>query len=650
MDIIKKIAAIILAAALCLGGAALAEETPEVTPGDFLDEWVDLDGTCRIEIAEHMAEESVDGYVVNVHMPVIAEESYSYVTWAYGCVWDDETQTLKSISRVTGKGDYEPDSEEEITDINYEYSDTAFYFKDGMLIWDDKNETADDGLRFKRPIGWNAPAPADYLGEWVDLDGTCNIDITEHTDGEIIDGYVVNVHMPVIAEESYSYVTWAYGCVWDDETQTLKSISRVTGKGDYEPDSEEEITDINYEYSDTAFYFKDGMLIWDDKNETADDGLRFERPIGWGEAYMPAEAAAFEGVWQCDRATIAMYWEEEGFKVLITWGSSAWEHTEWEYSCFYHDEDHTLVSMPFGTRTEVVYDENGEQTSATEVYNDGEAIFSLDEEGKLIWLDEKENAGDGMRFEKLPEEPAVLSFATIGEAMASEGFTGVIGGDDQHYVVAMEKDGAYIRLVADLDDEARRLGEATLEYVDADTLEAAFNAYNEYVKTLPVAYEEEITAAPLTQEELDALAGKTLQELEDAGYEHVSSEMGENDEATYTVSLGLYEYNLLLNETYTVYQQHDDSGFIGDLTVKSAAFAGLSRNAAELRYHADGTYDAEKDGWAEFNGIMDLISQAMSGENPEEAIQKLIEAMPEHAEEIRTFAEIFSSISDQNQK
>ena len=366
--------------------------------------------------------------------------------------------------------------------------------------------------------------PEDFMGEWVDLDGTCNIDITEHTDGEIIDGYVVNVHMPVIAEESYSYVTWAYGCVWDDETQTLKSISRVTGKGDYEPDSEEEITDINYEYSDTAFYFKDGMLIWDDKNETADDG---------------------------------------------------------------------------------------------------------------------------MRFDKLPEEPAVLSFATIGEAMASEGFTGVIGGDDQHYVVAMEKDGAYIRLVADLDDEARRLGEATLEYVDADTLEAAFNAYNEYVKTLPVAYEEEITAAPLTQEELDALAGKTLQELEDAGYEYVSSEMGENDEATYTVSLGLYEYNLLLNETYTVYQQHDDSGFIGDLTVKSAAFAGLSRNAAELRYHADGTYDAEKDGWAEFNGIMDLISQAMSGENPEEAIQKLIEAMPEHAEEIRTFAEIFSSISDQ---
>lgn len=643
MDTIKKIAAIILAAALCLGGAALAEETPEVTPGDFLDEWVDLDGTCRIEIAEHMAEESVDGYVVNVHMPVIAEESYSYVTWAYGCVWDDETQTLKSISRVTGKGDYEPDSEEEITDINYEYSDTSFYFKDGMLIWDDKNETADDGLRFMRPIGWGESAYAGFQGEWVE----CETQFTQMTiEMNPQEGLDVEIAAP-LTHGAYIFKT----TVQYDENQRCFTYNK--GKFWAVPITEEENPELGEAkiagtVGTFTFTWKEDRLVltWVDDSQP-DREVRFERAEADAE---PAGAAAFEGVWQCDRATIAMYWEEEGFKVLITWGSSAWEHTEWEYSCFYHDEDHTLVSMPFGTRTEIVYDDNGDLASATEIYNDGEAIFSLDEEGKLIWLDEKENAGDGMRFEKLPEEPAVLSFATIGEAMASEGFTGVIGGDDQHYVVAMEKDGAYIRLVADLDDEARRLGEATLEYVDADTLEAAFNAYNEYVKTLPVAYEEEITAAPLTQEELDALAGKTLQELEDTGYEHVSSEMGENDEATYTVSLGLYEYNLLLNETYTVYQQHDDSGFIGDLTVKSAAFAGLSRNAAELRYHADGTYDAEKDGWAEFNGIMDLISQAMSGENPEEAIQKLIEAMPEHAEEIRTFAEIFSSISDQNQK
>ena len=365
---------------------------------------------------------------------------------------------------------------------------------------------------------------------------------------------------------------------------------------------------------------------------------------------MPQAAEPFEGVWQCGRATIAMYWEEEGFKVMITWGSSAWEHSEWEYSCYYHEEDNTVVSMPFGTRTEVVYNDKGEIASATEAYNDGAATFLLDEEGHLIWRDEKENAGEGMRFERIPEEPAALSFATIGEAMASDGYTGIAGGDNEHYVAVVERNGAYLRVVANVDDEARRLGDATLEFVDVETLEAAFEAYDAYIKTLPIAYEEEITAQPKTQEELDALAGKTLLEVEEAGYEFSSSEMGENDAAIYTVCFGLYDYNLLLNETYTEYMQHSDNGFIGDLTVTSASFSGISRCAAELRYHADGTYDQENDPWAEYTAFMEMITNALSSENPEEAIQALTEAMPEKAEEIKLFAEIISAMSEQSEK
>jgi len=118
-------------------------------------------------------------------------------------------------------------------------------------------------------------------------------------------------------------------------------------------------------------------------------------------APMPEEAAAFEGTWVCGRASIDMIWEEEGFRVFITWSSSAWEHTEWEYSCLYHEEDHSLVSMPFGSRTEVTFAEDGETAAYNTVYEDGEATFTLDEEGCLIWTDEKENAGQDMRFEKL---------------------------------------------------------------------------------------------------------------------------------------------------------------------------------------------------------------------------------------------------------
>ena len=200
---------------------------------------------------------------------------------------------------------------------------------------------------------------------------------------------------------------------------------------------------------------------------------------------MPAEAAAFEGEWQCDRATAELIWEEEGFKVLI-----AREYTEWEYSCFYHEEDNTVISMPFGTRKEFAYNGDGEITSITEVYDDGEAVFSLDAEGYLLWQDEKENAGEGMRFEKLPEKPQVLTFDTIGEAMEAEGYTGIAGSDDSYSVVIVELDGTYLRAVAAMDDEARRLLDATTVYVDADTLKAASDAYNAYVKTLPVTYEE----------------------------------------------------------------------------------------------------------------------------------------------------------------
>ena len=45
-----------------------------------------------------------------------------------------------------------------------------------------------------------------------------------------------------------------------------------------------------------------------------------------------------------------------------------------------------------------------------------------------------------------------------------------------------------------------------------------------------------------------------------------------------------------------------------------------------------------------------MITDALSGENPEQAIQELIDRMPEHAEEIRMFAEVFSAMSGQDDR
>ena len=113
-------------------------------------------------------------------------------------------------------------------------------------------------------------------------------------------------------------------------------------------------------------------------------------------APMPEEAAVYEGKWACEQAGIEIFWEEVGFRVSIRW-----ESTEWGYSCHYIEKDNTLISMPTGSRTEIVYNEAGDVESFHDVYNDGSAIFALDEEGYLIWRDEKEDAGKDMRFEKV---------------------------------------------------------------------------------------------------------------------------------------------------------------------------------------------------------------------------------------------------------
>ena len=242
----------------------------------------------------------------------------------------------------------------------------------------------------------------DYLGRWVDLNGIRHIDIRTNEEG----GYAANVTMDFFDGEKYGYDVWAYGCVYDGESGTLKSISRAAGVSKDGSNSEEEITEIDPDFSGAQFFFDDaGSLVWSDVTLGVDDGMIFHHDET-NEA-MPKAAAVFEGSWQSDRAGADIVWEEEGFRVNITWGSSAWENTEWEYSCHFHEEDNTLVSLPFGIRTEYVYDDNGELVSAKEVYNDGSAVFSLDADGRLIWQDEKENAGEGMRFVKPSAEPVI---------------------------------------------------------------------------------------------------------------------------------------------------------------------------------------------------------------------------------------------------
>ena len=54
---------------------------------------------------------------------------------------------------------------------------------------------------------------------------------------------------------------------------------------------------------------------------------------------------------------------------------------------------------------------------------------------------------------------------------------------------------------------------------------------------------------------------------------------------------GLFMYDFVMAESADAYRALSEGGDCGALTVKSSSLAGLSPNALDLRYHADGTHD-----------------------------------------------------------
>ena len=76
--------------------------------------------------------------------------------------------------------------------------------------------------------------------------------------------------------------------------------------------------------------------------ETVEDGADAE-----SIAIMPEPGWVLDSVygapWQSDRASLEVFLEDvDTYKVLITWGGSAWEAREWTYACNYDAQAQTL--------------------------------------------------------------------------------------------------------------------------------------------------------------------------------------------------------------------------------------------------------------------------------------------------------------------
>ena len=207
-------------------------------------------------------------------------------------------------------------------------------------------------------------------------------------------------------------------------------------------------------------------------------------------------------------------------------------------------------------------------------------------------------------------------YATVGEALEDSAEGRVVAGSipGEYYAVVTQKDGKYYRSVAIFDEKLNELNEAleNLDYEAEDFFEkheAAMQAVDDYLKTLPIAYSEVFTAQPLTDEEMASMQGKSLSQLTEEGFEIGSNgtEPSEDEEEiliVYSLRYGVYDYNCVVDADFDQYIAAQDNGAEGDLVVKSMSLAGITECGFEKRFHTDGTVDEPKDPFAEFSEIM----------------------------------------------
>ncbi len=108
------------------------------------------------------------------------------------------------------------------------------------------------------------------------------------------------------------------------------------------------------------------------------------------------------GEYQCDRAHAVV--RHAGFEdawITIQWGSSAWELTQWDIFGTL-DADTLTIAYSGCTKSNLVYDDNGELKSQETVYEGGTGTIVFNNDGTFTWHEDQSESGNDMVFQRLP--------------------------------------------------------------------------------------------------------------------------------------------------------------------------------------------------------------------------------------------------------
>ena len=159
----------------------------------------------------------------------------------------------------------------------------------------------------------------------------------------------------------------------------------------------------------------------------------------------------------------------------------------------------------------------------------------------------------------------------------------------------------------------------------------------------------------MSQMEMDALVGKTIGELREAGYD--DSESGtEGDDIVYVMRNGLFEYSCIVDADFDAYEKAQEEWPDGgnDFVIKSVSFHGITSEAIFKRYHTDGSVEEDPDpfeGYAELmTDVQQMIDSVQNGEevNIDEYFSGLKDKYPNLVEAIDMYLEMYKMGLSQN--
>ena len=169
--------------------------------------------------------------------------------------------------------------------------------------------------------------------------------------------------------------------------------------------------------------------------------------------------------------------------------------------------------------------------------------------------------------EPSPQATAMSEFKTMGDVFAFE--SGNNGYTEKYFGYVFEKDGIIYRAIAELPTDVSEAIWA-VDFFDEHRDEKV----REMVAPLPITQLDNLTEQIPAQEELNALIGKTGQELKDEGWIISAWQL---DDMTFTMEYGPFAYTVVMEGEYTANENYDfdeDTDF-GPLKVKSVTYYGI---------------------------------------------------------------------------